>query len=138
LVETLARTKLPATDTAVANSLSRAQSVASAVDTFRWDRLEPLRAAENQADERGRAAARTLARLREAAGSDEFATRLGRVLSETDDAIFDWLKPDPKPSHGGRATRTKGGPDNAVFEPLGEFLKAHRGDQVIVEWRVQE
>ena len=49
LVETLARTALPATDTAVANSLSRAQAVASAVDVFRWDRLAPLRAAENQA-----------------------------------------------------------------------------------------
>ena len=60
LVETLARTALPATDTAVANSLSRAQAVATAVDAFRWDRLAPLRAAENQDDEHGRAAASTL------------------------------------------------------------------------------
>ena len=91
LVETLARTALPATDTAVANSLSRAQAVASAVDAFRWDRLAPLRAAENQADDRGRAAASTLTALREAVGADEFATRLGPALSATDDAIFEWL-----------------------------------------------
>ena len=80
LVETLARTELPATNTAVANSLSRAQAVASAVDAFRWDRLAPLRAAENQADERGRTAASTLKTLREAVAADEFATRLGPVL----------------------------------------------------------
>ena len=43
LVETLARTDLPATDTAVANSLSRAQAVAADIDAFRWDRLAPLR-----------------------------------------------------------------------------------------------
>ena len=67
LVEILARTSvLPATDTAIANSLSRAQAVASAVDTFRWDRLAPLRAAESQADDRGRGAARALTALREA------------------------------------------------------------------------
>ena len=164
LVETLARTPLPATDTAVANSLSRAQSVASAVDAFRWERLGPLRAAEHQPDEHGRAAARTLARLREAAAADEFATKLGRVLSETDDAIFDWLsvsqpatpvaepeprRPDdvpiyvppsplPSPGRSGRATRVKGAPASEVLGPLRAFLDAHPDDQVVVEWRVQE
>ena len=76
LVETLARTELPATDTAVANSLKRAPDVASAVDAFRWDRLGPLRAAEDQDDDRGRDAARALRALREAVGADEFATKL--------------------------------------------------------------
>ncbi len=76
-METLARTQLPATETAVANSLSRARLVAAAVNEFRWDRLAPLRTSEDQADERGRAAARTLKTVREAVQADEFATRLG-------------------------------------------------------------
>jgi hypothetical protein len=164
LVETLARTASPATDTAVANSLSRAQAVASAVDTFRWERLAPLRAAESQADESGRAAAGTLTALREAVEADEFATRLGPVLSRTDDAVFDWLSagqrvhqvPDPMPRRpddvpiyvppsplassglSGRATRAKGAAASDVLGPLEAFLDAHRDEQVIVEWRVQE
>ena len=162
LVESLAQADLPATDTAVANSLSRAQAVATDIDAFRWDRLAPLRAAEGQGDEHGRTAASTLRTLREAVTADEFATRLGPVLSRTDDAIFDWLsagqpalpvepppvrRPDdvpiqvpPPPLHGrtGQATRRKGGPASEVLEPLAAFLDAHRDEQVVVEWRVQE
>jgi hypothetical protein len=163
LVETLARTVLPATDTAVANSLKRADAVASAVDSFRWERLAPLRASENQTDDRGRAAAGTLTALREAVEADEFATRLGPVLSRTDDAVFEWLSvgqrvlqvPDPQllrpddvpiyvpptfpPGSGsGRATRAKGAPASEVLDELAAFLDAHRDEQVVVEWRVQE
>jgi hypothetical protein len=161
LVETLARAPLPATETAVANSLSRAGAVAAAVDAFRWDRLGPLRAAEGQPDERGRAAASTLRTLREAVAADEFTTKLGSALTDTDDAIFQWLAlgqpaaPIPLPSQvrpddvpiqlpprsaaaGGTATRAKGAPASEVLGPLTEFLDAHRDEQVIVEWRVQE
>ena len=92
LVETLAQADLPATDTAVANSLSRAQAVATRRSMRSGGtgslRCEPPRA---RADERGRTAASTLRTLREAVAADEFATRLGPVLSRTDDAIFDWL-----------------------------------------------
>ena len=45
--------------------------------------------------------------------------------------------PPPLPS-GGRATRAKGAPASDVLEPLAEFLDAHRDKQVVVEWRVQE
>jgi hypothetical protein len=138
LVETLAKADLPATDTAVANSLSRAQAVSSALDAFRWDRLAPLRAAEDQADEPGQTAVSTLRLLREAIVADEFTTRLGPVLSRTDDAIFDWLSARQPPKPQGRATRAKGGPAGEVLEPLAAFLDAHRDEQVIVEWRVQE
>jgi hypothetical protein len=162
LVETLATAELPATDPAVANSLSRAQVVTSALDAFRWDRLAPLHAVEGQADERGQAAAITLNMLREAVSTDEFATRLAPVLARTDDAIFEWLsvgqavkpveppparRPDDVPirvppaplSDGvGQATRTRGGPASEVLEPLAAFLDAHRDEQVVVEWRVQE
>jgi hypothetical protein len=146
----------------VANSLSRAEAAATDIDSFRWDRLAPLRAAEGQGEEHGRTAASTLRTLREAVTADEFATRLGPVLSRTDDAIFDWLsagqpvlpveppparRPDdvpiqvpPPPLHGrtGQATRRKGGPASEVLEPLTAFLDAHRDEQVVVEWRVQE
>ena len=162
LVESLAQADLPATDTAVANSLSRAEAVATNIDSFRWDRLAPLRAAEGQGQEHGRTAASTLRTLREAVTADEFATRLEPVLSRTDDAIFDWLsagqpvlpveppparRPDdvpiqvpPPPLHGrtGQATRRKGGPASEVLGPLTAFLDAHRDEQVVVEWRVQE
>ena len=97
LVETLARAVLPTTETAVANSLSRAALVTTAVDGFRWERLAPLRDAEERADERGRAAANTLRTLREAVEADEFATRLGPALVAADDAIFAWLTPPTKP-----------------------------------------
>jgi hypothetical protein len=162
LVEVLAKTSLPATDTAVANSLSRAQPVAAEIAAFRWERLGPLQAAENQADERGQTAARALRELREAVVADEFTTRLGQALSKTDDDIFDWLsasqptrqvepppprRPDdvpiqvpPRPVSGrtGQATRAKGGPASEVIDPLTVFLDAHRDEQVVVEWRVEE
>jgi hypothetical protein len=160
LVETQARAELPATDTVVANSLSRARTVASAVDTFKWDRLATLRAAENQSDERGRTAASTLKRLREAVAADEFATRLEPVLSDTENAIFDWLEegqraeagtPPPQPvpngvktpitklpGASGGATRAKGTSSADVLTKLETFLDEHRDEQVAVEWRVQE
>jgi hypothetical protein len=162
LVEVLAKTRLPATDTTVANSLSRAEPVAAEIATFRWDRLGPLQAAENQADERGHSAARALRALREAVAADEFTTRLGEALSRTDDDIFDWLsagqpaqqveppsarRPDDVPIQvplravpglSGQATRIKGGSASEVIDPLTAFLNAHRDEQVVVEWRVQE
>ena len=163
LVQTLAMTELPATDTAVANSLSRAGQVAAAVQGFRWERLAPLRAAQDRADGQGMAAASTLRALRDAAAADEFATKLEPALADTDDAIFDWLadgqpaqpasatqslrpdevgiqlpEPKPLPGTGGRATRTKGTPSTEVLSQLAAFLEAHHDEQVIVEWRVQE
>ncbi|HXL95674.1 MAG TPA: hypothetical protein VN969_42685 [Streptosporangiaceae bacterium] len=161
LVEILARTPLPATETAVANSLSRAGAVAAAVDGFRWDRLAPLRTSKDRVDERGHAAASTLKTLREAVEADEFATRLGPKLANADDAIFEWLadsqaaervnhpelpRPDdivialPKPVPGlnGKATRAKGASSRDVLSELTAFLDAHRDQEVIVQWRVEE
>jgi hypothetical protein len=153
LVEALARAVLPATETAVANSLSRAGLVAAAVDAFRWERLQPLRAAEGQPDERGRAASRALKTLREAVSADEFATRLGPALTTADNAIFDWLEagqPKPLPQGGtggvrtplsgnsGRATRAKGSSSTEVLARVEAFLAEHHDEQVVVEWRVEE
>ena len=161
LVEILARTALPATETAVANSLSRAALVAAAVDGFRWDRLAPLRTSKDRADERGRAAASTLTTMREAVEADEFATRLGPKLADADDAIFEWLAdgqtarpvdqpdlprpddivialPTPKPGLSGRATRAKGASSRDVLTELAAFLDEHPDQEVVVEWRVEE
>ena len=153
LVEALARAELPATETAVANSLSRAGLVTAAVDGFRWERLQPLRAAEGQPDERGRAASRALKTLREAVSADEFATRLGPALTTADNAIFDWLEagqPKPLPQGGtggvrtplsgnsGRATRAKGSSSTEVLARVEAFLAEHHDEQVVVEWRVEE
>jgi hypothetical protein len=44
----------------------------------------------------------------------------------------------PSPGRAGRATRGKGAPASEVLGPLAAFLDAHRDEQVIVEWRVQE
>ena len=51
-----------------------------------------------------------------------------------------YVPPSPLPSPGlaGRATRGKGAPAIDVLGPLAAFLDAHRDEQVIVEWRVQE
>jgi hypothetical protein len=91
--------------------------------------------------------------------ADEFATRLAPALSAADDAIFEWLavgqpkvpdepqkplRPDdvaislPTRQLGGRGTRDRGAPDDVVIAALTEFLEAHRDEQVVVEWRVQE
>jgi hypothetical protein len=164
LVETLARTALPGSAAAVANSLSQAQAMASAVDAFHWDRLGPLYAAEDQDDDRGRDASRALASLRESVRADEFATKLKAALSAADNAVFEWLsdgqrvqlppgqqprRPDDIPIHvppsklagpgrAGRAALAKGAAAREVLGPLQAFLDAHRDEQVIVEWRVQE
>jgi hypothetical protein len=124
-----------------------------------------LRAAENQDDDRGRDAARALTALRESVRADEFATKLGTALSDADDAVFDWLSegqrvdpvpppppvyrpddvpiyvpPSPLPAarRAGRTTLAKGAPAREVLGPLQAFLDAHRDEQVIVEWRIQE
>ena len=123
-----------------------------------------MRAAEKQDDDLGRGAARALTALREAVGADEFATKLGSALSTADDAVFDWLSagqrvepvppppvyrpddvpiyvpPSPLPPSGraGRTTLATGAPAREVLGPLQAFLDAHRDEQVVVEWRVQE
>jgi hypothetical protein len=153
LIETLARAALPATETAMAKSLKSAAEVKDALATFPWDRLTPLRQSEGNDNERGRSAAGTLRELREALRADEFASSIKRALGITDQAIFDWLAgdrpipgPDPRPGPGpvrpaavrGSGARPAGAPDSDVLTPLAEFLRAHRAQEVVVEWRVKE
>ena len=171
IIETLARTELPATETVLANSLARAADVTSALVGFRWDRLAPLRQAEQENDERGQSAASTLRALRESVGKDEFASRIRIALTVTEEALYEWLtapRPDavstvpgtgtegdttppgagqtppgpgsdrPAAETTGSATRDAGGRDADVLTLLGEFLRAHHGQRVVVEWRAQD
>ncbi len=141
------------TEAVLAMSLAQATSVSGALQQFRWERLAPLLAAESQPDERGRAAASILRELRAAVGADEFTIRLPQALSVAEQAVFDWLEegqrqvppqppsPRPGPAPGrvrGQAIVTRGSqPDHAIAE-LSAFLRQHRDDEVVVEWRVAE
>jgi hypothetical protein len=163
LIKTLASAQLPGTEAALANSLTRAGSVADALRTFRWDRLTPLREAEATADDRGRSAASALNGLRNAVRADEFASRISPALSAAEEALYEWLtvgrepepvprpagphpvpvpgpdKPVPTPTpFRGTGTRTAGTPDSSVIEPLTEFFRNHQDQDVVVEWRVGE
>ena len=133
----------------------------------RWTRSggtgsAPLRAAEDQADERGRAAARVLTdaarggggrRVRDPAGTGSVAAPTtpsstgcppasppagAASASRRPDDVPIHVPPRPSPGRAGRATRAKGAPASEVLEPLDAFLDAHRDEQVVVEWRVQE
>ena len=137
LIETLARSELPATDTAASSAVSSAVAVTDALKTYPWDRINPLREAETSPDEAGRSAAIILNALRRAVGADELTTRLAPALQAADDAIFDWLA-KPSPPFSGTATRAKGAPSAALLEELTAFLDGHEDEQVVVEWRVQE
>ncbi len=156
LIETLSQAALPGTETALAKSLKSASDVKDALASFPWDRLTPLREAEENNDDRGRSAASTLRELRQTVRADEFASSIKRALVITDQAIFDWLAspgpnrpvpgPGPRPGPGpvrptaarGSGTRSAGAPDSDIITPLTEFLRAHRGQEVVAEWRVAE
>lgn len=159
LIKALAEADLPGTETALANSLTQARDVASALKAFRWDRLAPLHDAEKNTDDRGRSAASALNALRTAIRKDEFAERITPTLAAADEALFEWLasgrKPDPDPglvpppgpgpdkpvppgTPAGSATRAPGTGDSAVLAELTSFLRAHPSQVVHVEWRVTE
>jgi hypothetical protein len=156
LIETLSQAALPGTETALAKSIKSASDVKDALASFPWDRLAPLREAEENNDDRGRSAATTLRELRQTLRADEFASSIQRALVITDQAIFDWLAgpgpvrpvpgPGPRPGLGpvrptaarGSGTRSAGAPDSDLITPLTEFLRAHRGQEVVAEWRVAE
>ena len=156
LIETLSQATMPGTETTLAKSLKSASEVKDALASFPWDRLTPLREAEGNHDDRGRSAASTLRELRETLRAEEFASSIRRALVITDQAIFDWLAssgsdrpvpgPSPKPGSGsarptaarGSGTRSAGAPDSEIITLLAEFLRAHRGQEVVAEWRVAE
>ena len=150
VVSTIAAARLPATDQAVAASISSAATVAGALGQHRGERLSPLHEAARADDSRGRRAAQILAELGRALTSDQLVIGLPKALRDSEDAVFDWLAdgqpapaaetiaPAPTPAAtGGRATRARGAPAGPVVHQLTRFLDEHRDQEIIVEWRVQ-
>ncbi len=157
-IRALAEAHLPATEAALAKSLSQALRVSAALTAFHWERLSPLRAAAGQGGERGRAAQTILERLASAVAADEFAVALPAVLDQTEQAVFDWLaagqapapagqpRPEPVPEFGGarravgagKAVRRRGERPDAVLGELRSFLDSHGDAEVEVQWRVIE
>lgn len=150
LVETLARSPLPATDQAVARSLRSAGAVARALDGYAWDRLQPLLAASATGDDRGRAAKAILDRLRAALAADELAQALHPALQRAEDEAFQWalrptptVAPPPPPPVGAvsgavgqRRVQSRSELEAATAE-LRAFVDDHPGQTVIVEWRAE-
>jgi hypothetical protein len=158
VVSTIAGARLPATDQAIAASITSSMAVAGALSGYRWERLSPLCDAERGEDPRGRRAAAILAELRRALTSDEIVIGLQKALRDSEDAVFDWLADGQSPA--GRAAadrgativsatpsgarglggvaRAKGAPAEPVVAELTRFLEEHRDEDVIVEWRVQQ
>lgn len=132
LIEILATTGDPGHDAAIARSLTTAPAVSSAISQFRWDRLQPMLAAESS-DE---VAARGLSAFRVALARDEIVSQLAPALRALDDAFHKWLQPPPPPRASGRARRTGGGRADPVLDQLSRFLTGHPDDDVTVEWRV--
>jgi hypothetical protein len=156
-IRALTLATFPATEAALAKSLSQAVRVSAALGAFHWERLSPLRAAAGQDDERGRAAKAILDKLANAVAADEFAMALPPVLDRTDQAIFDWLAAGqrtpaaaqaplhservpaaPPAREAGQAVRRRGERPDAVLGQLRSFLDGHANDEVIVEWRISE
>jgi hypothetical protein len=154
LIGTLAHADLPATDAAVAASLSSAAGVARELSSYRWEQLQPVQSAAD-ADS---SAAAVLARLQSAAQADEITTRLGPVLTATSSEVFTWMAsrvadktlprvPPPPvveppvvepPDSPNRARRAGGAASSSVLEQLQAFLDDHADDEVEVMWRVVE
>jgi len=154
VVRSLARVPLPATEAVLATSLAQASTVSQTLSGFRWERLRPLAGVEQQADERGRVAARIMSELRNAVAADEFTVRLSTALSAAEQAAFDWLTEgqprspgepqlrsggqgrQPLTRPGGQAVRPRGGQPDELLGRLRSFLNEHRDDEITVEWRV--
>jgi hypothetical protein len=156
LVTAVANTQLPATEAALAMSITQAGTVAQALQGFRWNHLFPLVSEAKQADERGRSAARILDELKKAVTADEFSTRLSSALATAEEAAFNWLKEgqagqpaapsepayrpavgpaEPLPGPAGSAVIGPGEEPDQALSALRSFLDEHRDAQVTIEWR---
>lgn len=148
---------------ALAASLTSADAVATALQRFRWDRLDPLRAAVGDTG-----AERILTQLQQGLTTDEIVTKAVSVLEAAENAVFAWAtsqraaaSPDPAPPSAPRRADdvdlAAGEPESSVTDRLGQhvlrttekspeqivnqlrtFLSDHEGRPVEVTWRVVE
>ena len=139
LVDALAKADLPATDEAVARSMTTAGQVAAAFGGFRWERLTPLLEAEAGDDEAARDAQAILTRLRDALAADEIVTGAKAALDSVDNAVFHWLTEHRRKAPvSGYARLTPGVDRGSSLEPLHDFLDKHPDDTTVVEWRIEQ
>ena len=145
LVEALAAPALgSATPDAAGRSLKSADTVASALNGFAWDRLTPLQKAMDGEGDRAASAAEVVNALRDALERDELATPIAKALQECEDGIFAWLAdplpppppPPPLRDKGGRATRGAHAGNDVVLHELTAFLNKNPDSAVEVTWRV--
>ncbi|MFN8074154.1 MAG: DUF6079 family protein [Kineosporiaceae bacterium] len=99
LVQALADPDLGgATPTIAGTSLSSAAAVTAALDSFHWNRLDPLRHAMAGEDTRAASAAAVVNALRQALASDEHTRRIAPALRACEDDVFAWLASAPASS----------------------------------------
>ncbi|MFK5635992.1 hypothetical protein [Ornithinimicrobium sp. LYQ103] len=141
--------------TAVGTSLAQADQVAGALSRFQWNRLEPLREADDDQ------APKILSRFQGGLTSDEIVTRAADAVKRADDDAYGWAvtrwPPDPGPDPGpdpdlvpikivkkvdpitGGATfavESRGRDARRVVSKLQSFMAEHADEQVEVSWRV--
>ncbi|MEX2292097.1 MAG: phage resistance protein [Mycobacteriales bacterium] len=139
LVRLVATTSLPATEAAVARSISAAPAVLSALRGARLDRYRPLLDSESE-DLTARA---VLDPLRAALAVDELVQSLPGALGVAEDGLFAWLNgrtsptPPPPPPPGsatGRLRRAAGQSAAVVLEALQAELAAHPDAAYDITW----
>ena len=161
LIETLGGAQLPCTEAALANSLSRARVVADACAGSAGTGSH--RSARRKRHGRTGPVRRwALDALREGFARTSLPAAWTAALSAAEDALFEWLSAgrEPEPRLGqaeARAvrglesvdkpaltsspwaeTRSAGRAGLFCARPVGEFLRSHPDENVVVEWRVTE
>lgn len=141
LIETVARAEFDVSLQAAGKSLAQAEPVQRALQVFRWERLNPVLAAETGGDERAREARDILRRLRETTTNAEFAARLPDALRTAEDEIFRWLNqqtpsplPPPQPPPIDEITISSPEGASTVETELRKLLAEHHNRQVHVRW----
>lgn len=142
---------------ALGASMSQADTVVTALERFRWERLEPLKAST---DTEARAILESLGR---AITADQIVIRAESALTEAEDATFRWataqrpvtppLTPADSPAgrptaddvdldlpgtRGGSRRVARGSSPDRVLDELRSFLQTHQQQDVEVWWRVVE
>lgn len=150
VITAVATADLPATDQAVGRSLTSAGAVAERLDSFAWERLDPLRGATGS-DDRSRRARAVLDAARAALLADEMAQPLGEALRTAEAAAFRWLAetgaspgprpgppvpPPPPPAPDTSATVTDDASLRDAVASVRAFVAAHPGRSVTLHWRL--
>lgn len=139
-------------DVAAGRSLTTSAVVASTLHRFRWERLGPLKQAEQGEGERADAAARILQTLRQRLEQDEVVAPIDEALADADNSIFTWLaestpaadppkkpRPPKQPSNRTGLHRLRQGePLDDVVAELRQFQACNPDVAIEVEWRVAE